>query len=593
MKKLTVCGCDIAEYALITKTTPHPAEVTAAEFLQRVIKTACGVELPVLTSAEHGICIGTREASSDVKWDGFRMTTDDKNVYLDGNVPRGTLYAAYDFAEKYIGYRSFTHDCEVIPTEGESDVPCHLDRVDNPTFEERRCDWYLFGKHTDFLNRCRINTDASSAQLKDQHGGSVHSPGGCHSLAYLCPADKYFDEHPEYYALVNGERIPAKDGAGPGQLCLTNPDVLKIVTENLLNQLRENPNLAFAEVSQCDNENYCRCERCAAVDEEEGSHSGTMIRFANAVAEEVEKEFPHIPVRVFAYQYTCVPPKKTRARHNVLVRYCTYEACFRHAIDDPNCKVNSETIYPEMMGWQKMCDQMSVWDYVTNWKSYIAPFPNLYSLRLNGQFFHECHVKHLFEEDLPTNYEGGIWPDLRAYLIGKVLWNPYLSEEEYNTHINEFLAAFYGAGWREIRKYLDLEYRVTEDHCCICKEALDNIFVYPLLPGITQEHRRNYVERTYQTEFPDHGLTGVVNHLDEAIAYFDRAYELAETDLHRERIERGRFSLTFLQLFCTPHDKEKMTAEECAAYDAAVEQYHETKKKYHYFYNIFTEPFNR
>ena len=100
MRKLTVCGTDIAEYAIVLNPVPDSVEKTAAEFLQSVIETCCGVKLPVLGKAEYGIYIGTREASDKVKLDGFRITTDDKNVYLDGNVPRGTLYAAFDFAEK-------------------------------------------------------------------------------------------------------------------------------------------------------------------------------------------------------------------------------------------------------------------------------------------------------------------------------------------------------------------------------------------------------------------------------------------------------------------------------------------------------------
>jgi len=238
-----------------------------------------------------------------------------------------------------------------------------------------------------------------------------------------------------------------------------------------------------------------------------------------------------------------------------------------------------------------MCSHMSIWDYVTNWKCYIAPFPNLLSLRENARIFADCHADHVYESSTYSHRADGMYPQLKAYLIGKLLWNPYMDEEEYNQHINEFLAAYYGPGWREIRGYMDLEYEVTAQRCCICKEALDRIFVYPLLPGITQEHRRTFEERWYQTEFPNHALTELCSRLDEAFAYFDRAYAAAETEVQRARIEQSRFSLTLLELFYTPHNKEMMTKEECVAYEAAVKQYHETKKKYNYFYNIFTEPF--
>ena len=38
----------------------------------------------------------------------------------------------------------------------------------------------------------------------------------------LCPPERYFDTHPEYFSLVGGKRQ-----SGYAQLCLTNPDVLR------------------------------------------------------------------------------------------------------------------------------------------------------------------------------------------------------------------------------------------------------------------------------------------------------------------------------------------------------------------------------
>ena len=135
MRKLTVCGRGIADFTLVLPADPAPALKTAAAFLKRVIVVSCGVVLPIADmehAPEHGIYIGTRAPSPTVKLDGFRISADDGNVYLDGNIARGTLYAAYDFAEKYLGYRYFAIDVEKIPTEGEAEVPCGLELVDNP-----------------------------------------------------------------------------------------------------------------------------------------------------------------------------------------------------------------------------------------------------------------------------------------------------------------------------------------------------------------------------------------------------------------------------------------------------------------------------
>ncbi len=589
MKKLTVCGRNIAEYTIVLTPIPDPAEVTAAEFLQRVIKTACGVELSVADRAEHGIYIGTRPACDEIKWDGFRMTTDDKNVYLDGNIPRGTLYATYDFAEKFIGYRRFAADCEVIPTDGEAEVPAGLDIIDNPAFEVRRCSNYDQLHDADFAAQSRLNS-CRFVNMKENHGGTVFDFIDCHTFQKYCSAKEYGETHPEYFALVNGVRENQ-----PGhQLCLSNPDVFRIVKENVLAELRANPDTTLIDFSQEDGPLGCTCEHCAAIDKEEGSPAGSIIRFVNALAEEVEKEFPHVMIQTFAYEYSRVPPKKTKARENVIVRYCTYDACFRHAIDDPDCEINRENTYAEMKGWGEMSHHMSIWNYAANYSCYAAPFPNLRSLREDHRFFADCHALHVYNEVIsPNTYRIAVdFDELQAYLMGKLLWNPYMTEEEYNGHRNEFLAAYYGKGWEHVLCYIDLLHDVTEHRCFTCKEEVDicfmHIVTYPTIPGFKPFYRRSYEAKPYQPVYPNHPLTGLGERMEEAVSCLDNAAALAENEQERDRIEKCRYFLDYIRLFCTPHNEFAMTAEEKAAYEAECDAYFKVKKKHHGYFNIHT-----
>jgi len=592
MRKLTVCGKDIAEFTIVTKPQPNPAEITAAELLRRIIAESCGVTLPIAHTAEHGIYLGTRTACDEVKWDGFRMTTDDNNVYLDGNIPRGTLYAAYDFVERFLGYRRFVHDTERIVTQGEATVPAGFDCIQNPQFEFRSSDWGGFSEYPDFCTAARINGGYGITN-GEQYGGTAFMTD-CHSMQFwICPAKEYFKDHPEYYSLWEGERLPTSGSPTNfnGQLCLTNPDVLRIAIDNVLTRLRNNPGMKIVEVSHADNQRYCTCEKCAAVDAEEESHAGTMIRFVNAVAEAVEKEFPDVLVQTFAYQYTSKPPKYTKARKNVLIRYCTMDACFRHAITDPNCPTNSTRFHKEMEEWKDKCHQISVWDYVTNYLSYIAPFPNLRALRENLRYFAECGTIRVFEEDAPRCNSSGTYGQLRAYLISKLLWNPTMSEEEFNTHMDEFLETYYGAGWREIKKYIDLEHDATADREMPCFGApvdISSAFKCPGMPHIKEFIAAEYQPKAYQPAYPDHYLTGLCDHIEEAKALFDRAYDMAETELQKKHVAISRLSVTYLDLFCIEHDKSKMTEEEQKAYEAACEQFRQDKVEAGLFYNIYT-----
>ena len=594
--KLTICGTDISEFKIHLPAEAAPAEKTAAEFLQRVIKTACGVELPVCSEeTAHAIVIGGQPCCDEIRYDGYQIKSDEGNLYLSGNLLRGTLYASYGFAERYLGYRSFAMDTELIPQEGEVNVPQGVLIIDNPVFELRMNDWIGYTHYPENASRARINgmIDHPDA-LTDRYGGGIVSLGGCHTMEELCPPEIYFEEHPEYYSLWEGKRIPGGNGFKEicGQLCLSNPDVVKIVTDNVLKKLRAHPNARMIDVSQNDNVRYCQCPKCAAIDEEEGSPSGLMLRFVNAVAEEVEKEFPNVLVQTFAYTYTRKAPKITRPRHNVIIRYCTIEACFRHPLNDPNCSMNAGVYETELREWQQLTDKVSVWDYVTNYRSYVSPFPNLSVLRPNARLFAECNAIHLFEEDTPNTW-AGIYGDLKAYLIGKLMWNPYMSEETYQNHMDEFLQTYYGPGWGKIKEYIALEEEATADTHMNCFEDVDISAAFECrYPSIGEYMAGEYLPKAYQAINPDNILNGLMARLGEATALWDAALEMAETDLQRMHIERSRLALTYLELFCTTHDAKTMTDEEKTAYEAAVERYLADKEKYGFHYNIWTQRYN-
>ncbi len=591
MRKLTVCNHNIADYTIVLPTCPAPAEQTAADFLRRVIETSCGVTLPISdTASDCGIYIGSRDASDEVKNDGFRITTDDKNVYLDGNIVRGTLSAAYDFAEKYLGYRMFAPDCEVIPTEGETEVPAGLNIVDNPVMVARRTTCYAHCLSGEFAAHCRLND--TMWPIHEDLGGYTWITFECHSMGKILNGSDYFAEHPEYFALVDGQRVPCYGGGGPGMPCLTNPDVLQIFIDKILADLREHPDKTVVDVSQTDGCVWCQCDACRAIEEEEGGHAGPIIRFVNAIAEAVEKEFPHVMIQTFAYEESRYPVKKTKARDNVIIRYCTYDACSRHAINDPNCPTNAATL-AEIEGWRKMSSHMSIWDYLTDWNCYMAPFPNLISIKENMRYFADCNVGYYLGECDPGTKADGAYRDLKAYLMGKLLWNPYISDEEYRGHIAEYLRAYYGKGWREIGKYIELEHDATTDKCVLCKGDIDICFLhYTVAPKVSRNIKRylraNFEPGPFIPMLPDHPLLGIVERMDEAKGYLNNAMAMAETDAERERIERALMAVRYLDLFCSDKDDGKMSPEEKEAYLADVDQFYKDKKRHGFHWNLHT-----
>jgi hypothetical protein len=254
--------------------------------------------------------------------------------------------------------------------------------------------------------------------------------------------------------MINGERS-AKHLYS--QLCLSNPEVLAIVIERVKGWLRENPLAEIVSVSQNDSfviESYCTCPACAAVDAEEGSPAGSLIRFVNAVAEAIEPEFPKVAIDTLAYQYSTVPPKLTRPRHNVMVRMCT-GGCSSHTIEE--CPRNAHT-KSWIEGWEKICDRLYIWDYTTDFAQYLNPFPNLRTLQDNARYFAAHSVKGVFEQGNYTGGRSGEFGELRAYMLTKALWNP---DEAMDT--DAFMEAYYGAGAPFVQKYLDYIHEKVKD----------------------------------------------------------------------------------------------------------------------------------
>lgn len=239
----------------------------------------------------------------------------------------------------------------------------------------------------------------------------------------------------------------------------------------VLKLLNSHPEARLITVSQNDNENYCKCANCTKVALEEGvdgeaRQSGPIIRFVNRIAHAVkEAGFTEVKIHTFAYQYSVLPPSVTKCEDNVLVQLCSIKNCSLHALNDPACNeyggpwneyYNNVVWADALVNWSKICDTLHIWDYTTDFYFHSILYPNFHVLRENMRFFAENNVKGVLEEGhYSTNQANLEFGALRAYVLGKLAWDPYMTEEEYQTCIDDFLKGYYGAGWEEIREYFD------------------------------------------------------------------------------------------------------------------------------------------
>jgi hypothetical protein len=295
----------------------------------------------------------------------------------------------------------------------------------------------------------RNNCNGHAHRLDAKRGGRHIYEGHVHTFYRLIQPDKYFKDHPEWFSEINGKRTHKR-----AQLCLTNEEMRTELVKNLKARLRENTAATIASVSQNDWRGNCQCSRCAAVEKEEGSPAGLMLRFVNAVAADIEDEFPHVAISTLAYQYTRTPPQYVKPRHNVIVRLCSIECSFSTPLADERNKKFRDDI----VGWSKICNRLYIWDYTTNFKHHIMPHPNLRVLGPNVKFFVAHNAKGIFEQGAYTT-NGAEMAELRAWVLAKLLWDPTRDGQEL---IDEFIDGYYGAASPHIKAYLKLTHDAVE-----------------------------------------------------------------------------------------------------------------------------------
>ena len=447
--EIRIGDVSITEYKIVLPEDPAEAEQYAAEELIKYIKLATGKTLEIAESADKAIYIGGYPDAAHID-DGFDIKVVDGDLIISGSIPRGTLYGVYTFLEEYIGWRWFDYDYEVVKVSDFIQIPIDLNDRQNPVYQIRASYWYNINNHPEYAAKMKNNrmTVSSPDYLGYMEG---YTGGMCHTFITLVSPQKYFEEHPEWFTAHNDIR---NGNYGQTQPCLTNPEVYEVVLASVREILEKNPDAKLVSVTQNDNGNVCTCENCMAVYHEEESHAGAMIRFVNAIAEDIEEDYPNVTIDTFAYTYTRKPPKLAKPRDNVQVRICSLECCFYHALDDDSCR-NNRAFMKDFAGWSEICDNIAVWDYTANFHNYCAFFANFDAIYDNASTFAKNNVRGIMEQG---NYQGisGEFGALKAYLLAKLNWDPYMTREEYEYHINDFLEGYYGPGWENIRYTIDL-----------------------------------------------------------------------------------------------------------------------------------------
>ncbi|MEX2172538.1 MAG: DUF4838 domain-containing protein [Pirellulales bacterium] len=480
-------GVDLAAlegWDIVVASDAIESEIYAAEEFQQLYQQSSGVELPIVRQVDRSnrhVFIGPgnplRSSAVGFEVDSFgqedlRIVVRDENIAIAGGRPRGTLYGVYTFLEDYLQVRFLTADHTHVPPLGDERIVEPIDRFYHPPLEFRWAAYEANYHWPEFAARLRFNSarlpaspvDGSNWTNAGKYGGRTSMEEIGHSFNQLVPPEKFASDYPEYYCLFRGirygsvkkgeEGLDFKQGQFPYgmQLCLSHPDVLRIVTENVLDTFANRPDLLNVSVAANDGGAHCQCPDCSAIDQREGSATGSLLQFVNTVADEVARKYPGRMISTLAYSDTAAPPKSLRPNENVQIQWCSIGTCFLHAFNDSSCSQN-EWHTSQLRRWAELTDNLYTWNYYLHDEKhgFQLPMPNLRLIDDNIRYQLSLGVRGMFMQ-ATTSCHGTEWEELRNYMLSRLMWDP---SQDGDQLMREWLELHYGPAAPPIVRWID------------------------------------------------------------------------------------------------------------------------------------------
>lgn len=297
-------------------------------------------------------------AYSPWKTEEWMLKTVPKGIILAGHdeagspwsnvTAAGTLLATYTLLEDYLGVHWFWPGefGEHVPTNPDAEIP-ELNFRKTPAFEIRSV-----GLGYPSVYHTKTFDDAARRWSRRNRLGWVRSAVFGHSWydAFNLKTDDSFQEHPEWFALVDGKRRPP-------QMCTTHPEVLDRMVEHVLEGKQD-----IMHISPSDGGGFCQCENCTALDvpgilSYDGKTvqlSDRIFTYANQIAKRVREKDPGKACGMFAYTFYNKPPVNIKKLEPNLYLSFVYQSA---AHRDPE---NLNQWRESVAGWQKLGAKMVV-----------------------------------------------------------------------------------------------------------------------------------------------------------------------------------------------------------------------------------------
>ncbi len=356
-----------------------------------------------------------------------------EGLYVLGATDMAVSHAAWDLLYR-LGHRQFFpgETWEVVPTVQhlQIDVDCR----ESPSFHARRI-WYNWGL-------CDYNTGPYRAWCQRNRAVKGFDLNSGHSYGSIIAANRQaFDEHPEYLALIDGQRTFR---GGDTKFCISNPNLRKLVVEQAVRTFRNHPELDSISMDPSDGGGWCQCESCAAM----GSVSNRVVALANEVARASNAlGLGTKYVGIYAYNEHCAPPTVWVDPHVIPSATTAF--------------IRGGYTFDQIIeGWQAQGAMMGVYDYlsVVAWDWNLPRGGRGARPSRSAQFLPDIYKKGVRFYDAES---GDCWGPcgLGYYIASRILWD--IEEAQHvDALVEDFLEKAFGTAKEPMRAFYHL---ITED----------------------------------------------------------------------------------------------------------------------------------
>lgn len=464
---------------IVIPAQPQGLERFAATELQRYLKQISDAELPIVAEGEglaypysfylgHTVrsqTLGLDLSTAVLGRDGFVLQSVADGICVAGPDKLSPVFGVYELLERWFDVRWF------MPIGGEisAEIAEHVPRRDTlqmgqvqlafrPAFRVR---WVGNG---DWSLRHRMNAYVSV----DGRNVGVNWKWHFHTFRTLIPPEKYYQQHPEWFALVGGERKITDSPTHGNQLCTSNPELIEELTRNLIAVLDEDPTIEIIALSPNDGGGFCECDNCRALDEPGrdwfARYSRRLAIFNNEVARRVRERHPNTLIKVGAYAMYARPPLDPdfRPEPNLLYQLCHIYFCHNHPVGTGEC-AEGVTYQPSpefqpnqefekiLDQWLALSPHLFIYEYYTLGGVARAnlPWPLLHTIAHDIPYYRDKGIEGFYTQlsaDLFHRY------GLNYYLAAKLCWNPDLDAQAV---LADYFEKCYGVAAAPMRRFFD------------------------------------------------------------------------------------------------------------------------------------------